>query len=395
MRSPFFLLLAALGVAAFLAGCNDAAKQQAAPPPPPPAEVSVVTLKAQSVTLTTDLAGRTSPYEIAEVRPQVGGVLQDRLFEEGAEVAAGQPLYQIDPAPYKAALDNATASRDRAKATIESSRNLARRNQNLVNAGAVSKQEAEDAAATQHQAEADLAAAEAAVRTAQINLDYARILSPIAGRTGRSLVTKGALVTANQANALVVIQRLDPIYVDIVQPSAQLLRLRRAVDSGAIKSGGDGSAAADLLLEDGSDYGLQGKLQFSEVTVDEGTGSVTLRAVFPNPKRLLLPGMFVHARIREGVAENALLVPQRAVTYNPKGDATAMVVDGDGKAALRVVKIDRAVGNAWLVHPGPDSGLQAGDRVIVEGLQKAPPGAPVHATEFQAAPAAAPAPAQG
>ena len=385
-----FSLIAVLLVV--LAGCKESGAP--APMAPPPAEVSVVTLTAQPVSLTTDLPGRVSPYQIAEVRPQVNGIIQKRLFEEGAEVAIGQPLYQIDPAPYEAALASAKAALDKSNATITSARFLAERNKPLVKAGAVSQQEYDDAFAAQKQAEADIASSQAAVQTAQINLNYAKILSPIAGRTGRSSVTVGALVTANQTTALVIVQQLDPTYVDIVQPSAQLLRLRHALDAGTIKSDEKMQADAKLLLEDGTPYAAPGKLQFSEVTVDEGTGSVTLRALFPNPGRLLLPGMYVHARLQEGVAQNSLLVPQRGVTHNAKGDATVFVVGPDSKVALRVIKADRTVGDAWLVSNGvtDGQGLQAGDKVVVEGLQRIGPGATVHAVEFAATPApAAPA----
>ncbi|SDU00969.1 membrane fusion protein, multidrug efflux system [Verrucomicrobium sp. GAS474] len=398
---PLPLSLSSLGLglatALLLAGCGHDAPPQASSPPP--AEVSVVTLATVPVPLSSDLPGRTSPYRIAEVRPQVNGVIQKRLFEEGAEVTVGQPLYQIDPAPYEAALASAAAAQARAEATLTSARFLAQRNAPLVKAGAVSQQEYDDAVSAQKQAEADIASAKANVATAQINLGYTKITSPIAGRTGRSAVTEGALVTANQTTSLVIVQQLDPIYVDIVQPSAQLLRLRYALASGAIKSDDKDKMQAEtkLLLEDGSAYPLPGKLQFAEVTVDEGTGSLTLRALFPNPQRLLLPGMYVHARVQEGVAQNSLLVPQRAVTYNAKGQATTLVVGPDDKVALRILKPDRTVGDAWLVPNGVDpqtgQGLQARERVIVEGIQKVAPGAAVHATEFTPAPPAGSAPA--
>ncbi len=405
MRFPFSIALG-LVLSLGLAGCNEQGAAPQAAAAPPPTEVTVVTLVAQPVPLTGELPGRTAPYRIAEVRPQVGGVILKRLFEEGSEVTAGQSLYLIDPAPFQASLDSANATLstakatlDRNKATLASAVLLAERYRPLVGAGAVSKQAYDDAVASQKQAEADVASGKAAIETAQasiesakINLAYTNIVSPIAGRTGRSTVTEGALVTASQAASLVTVQQLDPIYVDIVQPSSQILRLRHAVENGTMKSGnatsGPAQAETHLLLEDGSAYAPAGKLQFSEVTVDESTGSVTLRAIFPNTQRLLLPGMYVHAQVQEGVAENALLVPQRAVTHNQKGEATVYVVGTDGKADLRVIQADRTVGAAWLVAndgDGATRGLRAGEKVVVEGLQKIGPGAPVHAVEYSTA----------
>jgi membrane fusion protein (multidrug efflux system) len=350
----------------------------------------VVTIKPQDVTLTTDLPGRTSPYRIAEVRPQVSGVLLKRLFTEGAEVREGQQLYQIDSGPYQAALDSAQAQLAKANAEFASAKALKDRYDQLANTNAVSKQDYDNAVAADMQAQADIATANAAIETAQINLTYTKVLSPITGRSGRS-VTEGALVTANQTQVLVTVQQLNPIYVDIPQSTALLLRLQRELASGQIKSSGTEEAPVSLTLEDGSQYAEIGHLEFAETTVDQTTGSVILRAVFPNPQNLLLPGMFVTARLQEGVSQNALLVPQQGVTHDPKGNATALVVDADSKVEMRSIKADRAIGDKWLVTDG----LQAGDRVIVEGVQKAMPGATVHPTEVAPTETATTTPAAG
>ncbi|MDB5374503.1 MAG: acrA2 [Belnapia sp.] len=364
-----------VGVALLLlAACEE---KQAQAPAPPPAAVTVLPLRPEQVTITTELPGRTSPFRTAEVRPQVGGVIRERLFAEGAATEAGKPLYQIDPAPYQASLQSAEAGLARAEAATTSARITVNRYQPLVRARAVSQQDLDNALATLRQAEADVASARASVTTAKLNLGYTRVDAPISGRTGRSSVTPGALVTADQTGSLVTITQLDPIYVDLTQPTSTLLRLKRELAAGRLKRVADDQAEVHLTLEDGSDYARAGRLQFSEVIVDPGTGSVTLRAVFPNPDGLLMPGMFVRARIEEGVAEGALMVPQQAVSRNPKGEATAMVVDAEGKVQPRVIRADRAIGNRWLVTDG----LQANDRVIVEGLQRARPGAQVTATE--------------
>ena len=358
-----------------LAGCGqESAPSPGAPggPSRPPAQVEVVTLKPQPVTLTTELPGRTSPFRIAEVRPQVNGVLQKRLFTEGADVQEGQQLYQIDPALYQAALDSAEAQLAHANAELASAKSLADRDKALQVTHAVSQQDYDNAAASELQAEADVASANAAIETAQVNLTYTKVLSPITGRTGIS-VTVGALVTANQTTSLVTVQQLDPIYVDIPQAMAQLLRLRRELADGQIKSSGQEQAAVTLTLEDGSAYDQTGQLQFAETTVDQTTGSVILRAIFPNPQKLLLPGMFVTARLQEGVSEAGLLIPQQGVTHDAKGEPTVLVVNADNKVELRVIKTERAVGDKWLVSDG----VQAGDRVIVDGVQKAQPGATV------------------
>jgi membrane fusion protein (multidrug efflux system) len=346
-----------------LAACSSG--KTAAPPNPPP-EVGVVTLHPQPVTITTDLPGRTVAYRVAEVRPQVSGVILKRLFIEGGEVKAGQQLYQIDPAPFQANLESAQASLARAQATLTSARLLVQRYKPLTEAHAVSQRDYDNAVAAQDQAAADVASAKAAVDTAHINLAYTRVLSPISGRTGRSSVTEGALVDANQRTALMVVQQLDPIYVDVTQPSTILLRLQREFASGQLKKVGEAQAQAKLILEDDTPYEPTGKLQFAEVAVDSGTGSVTLRAVFPNPQHILLPGMFVHEQLEEGVNEQGLLVSQRAISHNSLGDATTMVVGADDTVSTRVIKTERAIGDQWLVS----GGVAAGDRVIVVGLQR-------------------------
>ena len=346
-----------------LAACSSG--KSAAPLNAPP-EVGVLTLHPQPVTITIDLPGRMVAYRIAEVRPQVSGVIVKRLFTEGSEVKAGQQLYQIDPAPFQANLESAQASLARARATLKSAALLTQRYKPLAEAHAVSQQDYDNAIAAESQAEADIALAKAAVDTAQINLAYTRMFSPISGRTGRSSVTEGALVDANQRTALVVVQQLDPIYVDVTQPSTMLLRLQREFASGQLKKVGESQARAQLMLEDNTRYEQSGTLQFAEVAVDSGTGSVTLRAVFPNPQHILLPGMFVHEQLEEGVNEHGLLVPQRAVTHNLRGDATTMVVGADDSVSSRVIKTERAIGDQWLVSDG----VTAGDRVIVAGLQR-------------------------
>jgi membrane fusion protein, multidrug efflux system len=346
-----------------LAACSSA--KTAAPVNPPP-EVGVMTLHPQPVTITTDLPGRLTAYRVAEVRPQVSGVIVKRLFTEGSEVKAGQQLYQIDPAPFQANLESAQASLARARATQKSAALLTQRYKPLAEAHAVSQQNYDNAIAAESQAEADIASAKAAVDTARINLAYTRMFSPISGRTGRSSVTEGALVDANQSKALVVVQQLDPIYVDVTQPSTTLLRLQRELASGQMKKVGESQARAQLILEDSTRYEQTGKLQFAEVAVDSGTGSVTLRAVFPNPQHILLPGMFVHEQLEEGVNEQGLLVPQRAITHNSRGEATTMVVSANNTVSTRVIKTERAIGDQWLVSDG----VAAGDRVIVAGLQR-------------------------
>ena len=340
-------------------------------------EVGVVVVHPQRVALTTELAGRTSAYLIAEVRPQVGGIVEKRLFTEGADVKAGEVLYQIDSAAYQAAYNSAKAALSRTEANLIPARLKAERYEELVKINAVSQQDYDDATAALKQAEADVEAGKAALETARINLAYTRVTAPISGRIGRSSVTSGALVTASQPAALATIQQFSSMYVDVTQSSAELLRLKRNLASGLLKSN-EAQAQVKLLLEDGSVYPLPGILKFSEVTVDQSTGSITLRAVFPNPKQTLLPGMFVRAILEEGVSEQAILVPQRGVTRNPAGNPMVMVVGAEEKVEPRVVKVVRTVGDNWLVSEG----LKAGDRVILEGLQKARPGTPVKAVPF-------------
>jgi membrane fusion protein (multidrug efflux system) len=374
-----------LGLA--LSGCNEAQPQaQAQGGAPPPAAVDVVTLHARPVMLTTDLPGRTSAYRTAEVRPQVNGVLLRRLFNEGDMVQAGQQLYQIDPAPYEAALASAQATLAHAQASVRTAQAVVGRYETLMATHAVSRQDYDNAIGTLEQNKADVASAEAAVKTASINLTYTKVLSSIGGRTGRSAVTEGALVTASQTTSLVTVTQLDPIYVDVTQATTTILRLKREVASGQIRSAGEGRIPVKLLLEDGSIYDQEGALQFSEVTVDPGTGAVTLRALFPNRDGLLLPGMFVREQLQEGVVQSGILAPQQGVTHNPKGEPTALVVDGDGKAQLRILKTGPAIGNDWLVTDG----LKDGDRLIVSGVQKARPGMPVTVNEIAAGAAGAP-----
>lgn len=376
------LILTGLLLAAVVAGCG---KKAAPPPQAGPPEVGIIVVKQEKVSLTTELPGRTAPQFVAEVRPQVGGIIQKRLFTEGADVKAGQVLYQIDPASYQAAYASAKASQSRVEATLVSLRLTEGRYRDLVKIKAVSQQDYDNASAALQQAEAELAIAKAAVETARINLAYTKISAPISGRIGRSTVTDGALVTANQTTALATIQQLDSMYVDVTQSTADLLRLKQTLANGVLKK--SSSAQVKLLLEDGSPYPLPGTLKFSEVTVDQSTGSVTLRAVFPNPKQSLLPGMFVRAVLEEGINDNAILVPQRGVTRTPKGDAMVMTVSAEEKAEPRPIKVVRTVGDSWLVSEG----LKTGDRVILEGLQKARPGTPVRAVPFGSTAAAPPA----
>ncbi len=379
---PFFVA-GTLVAGLLLAGCGKQQRQAKTSPPPSP-EVGVVVVQPRQVTLATELPGRTSPYLIAEVRPQVSGIIQKRLFTEGSDVKAGQVLYQIDPATYQAAFASAKAAEAKADATLTAVRLKAERYRDLVKIKAVSQQDNDDAQAALKQAEADVAATRAAVETARINLAYTRVTAPISGRIGRSAVTDGALVTANQPAALATIQQLSPIYVDVTQSSADLLKLKQSLASGLLKHDGASQARVKLLLEDGSAYPLPGTLKFSEVTVDQSTGSITLRALFPNPKQTLLPGMFVRAVVEEGVNENALLVPQRGVTRDQNGDAMVMMVGAGEKVEPRVIKVARTVGDNWLVTDG----LKAGDRVILEGIQRARPGTQVKAVPFGSKPAA-------
>src|SRR5689334_15100021 len=357
-----------LAGALFLAACG---KEQGGPPPPP--EVGVITLQPRSIAITDQLPGRTTAFRVAEVRPQVTGIVQKRLFSEGTEVKAGAQLFQIDSGSYRAALSSAEAALKRAEAQAVTARLLEERYAPLIAANAVSKQENDEAIAARARAEADVAAARAAVESARINVVYTQVLSPINGRIGRTLVTEGALVTSGQQSPLATVQQLDPIYVDITQSSTEMLRLQKQFAIGDLVKAGDDLAEVGLTLEDGSVYAERGRLKVSEASVDPGTGSVVLRAVFPNPRRELLPGMFVRATLTRGTRAQALLVPQRGVTRNQKGEATVLVVDAENKVAEKVVTADRAIGNDWLIT----TGLAAGDRVIVDGVQKAKPGSPV------------------
>ncbi|HNE00461.1 MAG TPA: efflux RND transporter periplasmic adaptor subunit [Plasticicumulans sp.] len=358
-------------VAVTLSGCDE---PQAAvkPAAPAPVEVGVVEIRPEPLTLTTELPGRTRAHLVAEVRPQVGGIIEQRLFREGAEVGAGDLLYRIDPASFQAAYDSAKAALAKAQADIRSVQLKAERYKDLVRIKAVSDQDYDDARAALAQAQAEVEAQKAALETARINLDYTQVRAPIAGRIGRSSVTPGALVTADQTTALATIQQLDPVYVDVQRSSTEWLELQQALKSGRLSHpGADGSVAVRLKLEDGSDYPQTGRLLFSEVTVDAGTGAITLRAEFPNPDQRLLPGMYVRAVLEEGIAQQALLVPQRAVSRDARGKASALVVNADGKAERRDLVTERAVGDRWLVT----TGIAAGERVIVDNLQKVKAGA--------------------
>lgn len=358
-------------LAPLAAGCGK--KEQVADKGP--VEVAVVTMMPQSVSIKSELPGRTAAYRIAEVRPQVSGIVQKRLFIEGSEVKAGQQLLQIDAATYQAAVSSAQAAVARAEAQLTAARLLAERYATLISANTISKQDNDNAVAARAQAEAEVAAAKAQVESARINLTYTHVLAPISGRIGRALVTEGALVTSGQQAALATIQQLDPIYVDVSQSSTELLRLQRELASGRLQQDGKSGAEVTLILEDGSAYSEKGRLQFSEVSVDPGTGAVLLRAVFPNPRRELLPGMFVRARLAQAMDARALLVPQRGVSRNRRGEATVMIVGPDNKVIERVVKTDRVIDNQWLI----EDGLKAGDRVIVDGVQKVHDGVEVRA----------------
>ncbi|MDA8134380.1 MAG: efflux RND transporter periplasmic adaptor subunit [Desulfobacteraceae bacterium] len=362
--------------------CDKSKENPSHQGPPQAVEVSVITLEPEQTAVTTELSGRVSAYLVAEVRPQVGGIIQRVTFTEGSEVHEGDILYQIDPALYQAAYDVAAAALTKAEALLLPARAKAERYRQLIGSNAISQQDFDDADAAGKKAEADVISAKAEVDRARINLAYTRVKAPISGRIGKSSVTTGALVTAFQPVALSVIQKLDPVYVDVTQSSTSLLRLKQSMDNGSLKKGTTHEAGISLTLEDGTPYAEKGVLKFSDVTVDEGTGSVILRSVFPNPNLTLLPGMFVRARVEEGINENAILVPQRCVTRNAKGIPTAMVVNPEGVVEVRDLSIDRAVGNRWLIMEG----LASGDRVIVEGLQKIRPGSTVKTVPFEAKP---------
>jgi membrane fusion protein (multidrug efflux system) len=367
-----------------LMGC---AKQATPPPPSGPVEVGVIQLTPSSVTLTKELPGRTSAYRIAEVRARVSGIVLKRLFTEGAEVKEGEVLYQIDPAPYQAALDSAKGTLARAEANAASARLQSDRYKDLIAAKAVSQQDYDNAASTLKAGEADVAGAQAAVQVATINLGYTQVTAPIAGRIGSSQVTEGAYVQQGEATLLATIQQIDQLYVNLNQSTSEVLRLKKELQSGLLKSIGREQARVTLLLEDGTEYSEPGSLQFADVTVNAATGSIALRAIFPNPRGELLPGMFVRARLEEGVNPTALLVPQLAVSHNQKGEGIAMVVGADSKVEPRVLVTDRTLGDQWIVT----SGLKPGDQVIVNNLQRIRPGAQVKAVPVTSAQSAVPA----
>ena len=361
-RGRLMYWLVVLTIPALVVSCSRAK----APTPTPP-EVAVVTVATQSVVLTTELPGRTAPFLIAEIRPQVNGLIQKRLFTEGADVKAGDVLYQIDPAPFQADLDKASAN-------LSAAQSRAKRAEELLAAKTISQQEFDDADAAFRQAQAELA-------LAQINLGYTKITAPISGRIGKSSVTDGAIVTAYQPVPIATIQQLDPIYVDVPQSTADLLRLQRRLSDGRLIRDGNDQNIVQLILEDGTKYPLAGTLQFRDVSVDPSTATVTLRMVFPNTNGVLLPGMFVRASVKEGVNSEAILIPQQAVIRDPKGNPLAMVVNASGVVEPRMLTMDRAIADKWLVS----SGLKIGDRVIVEGLLKIRPGVTVKPVPFEGA----------
>ena len=382
------VLLALLG-GLLPAGCDRG--QQSQPPPSVP-EVATVTVQTQRVVLTTELPGRTSAFRIAEIRPQVNGLIQKRLFTEGSDVKEGQVLYQIDPDLFQAALDNAKAALGRAEASLTAIRLRAERYREALADKAVSQQNYDDAAAALKQAEADIQYWKATVKTANISLRYTRVTAPISGRIGKSSVTGGAIVTAYQPMALATIQQLDPMYVDVPQSTTELLSLKSHLKDGTLNQNGTDQNKVKLILEDGTAYPLEGTLQFSDVTVDPTTGSVILRVVFPNPKGVLLPGMFVRTVIKEGFNKQAILIPQQGVSRDHKGNPIALIVDAKSKVGLRMLTLDRAIGDKWLIS----SGLAPDDRVIVEGMQMLRPGTVVKAVPFdetQAGQGPAPGPA--
>jgi len=379
MKRNYRILLITVAIIVFgcfmLGGCG---KKKAGPPPMIP-EVAVVTVQQKQVVITTELAGRTSADLVAEVRPQVSGIIQKHLFTEGADVKAGQALFQIDPALYKVALDNATAALARSEAQLSATQLRASRFKDLLAQKAVSQQDYDDAAAALKQVQADIQYGKASVENARINLQYTTITAPISGRIGRSSVTEGTLVTAHQPLALATIQKMDPMYVDVTQSTADIFRLRQQLEKGQIDQNGKNRQTVCLLLDDGTEYPLKGNLQFRDVTVDPTTGSVILRITFPNPKAVLLPGMFVRALVQEGVNKKAILVPQQAVSRDPKGTPTVLIVDAKNIVQQRQLTVDRTIGNDWLVS----SGLIPGDRVIVEGIVRAKPGIPVKVVPFE------------
>ncbi|MGR7520721.1 efflux RND transporter periplasmic adaptor subunit [Klebsiella aerogenes] len=370
-------LLSSLIISAvLLTGCDNSGNQQAQPQAP---QVSVHVVHSEPLSVTTELPGRTSAFRVAEVRPQVSGIILKRNFVEGSDIKAGESLYQIDPATYQAAWNSAKGDEAKAEAAAAITHLTVKRYVPLLGTQYISQQEYDQAVATARQADADVVAAKAAVENARINLAYTKVTSPIDGRIGKSSVTEGALVTNGQADAMATVQQLDPIYVDVTESSNDFMRLKQES-----LQRGDDSKSVQLIMENGQPYSLKGSLQFSDVTVDESTGSITLRAVFPNPQHTLLPGMFVRARIDEGVNPQAILVPQQGVTRTPRGDATVLIVNAQNQVENREVTAAQAIGDKWLIT----SGLQNGDKVIVSGLQKVRPGVTVKATEDTAASAA-------
>lgn len=387
MRNNKIRLILILGIAAaavFSSGCG---RRRGAMPPMPMSEVSTITVKAERIVLTTELPGRTTAYLVAEVRPQVGGIIQKRLFEEGNDVKEGDILYQIDPSLYQAIYDRAKAELGKAEAKITPLKNKYDRHKVLIETKAISQQDFDNTVAEFKTAEADIQSCKAAVDTARINLEYTKVVAPISGRIGKSHVTVGALVTANHLLPLSVIQKIDPIFVDVTQSSANFLSLKRSVTEGLVKNNNVKGAKVKLSYEDGSPYPLNGVMQFSDVSVDQSTGSYILRIVFPNPESLLLPGMYVRALVEEGIIEDAILVPHQAVTRNMRGEPSVFIADASDKVEIRRLSVDRSIGDKWLIKEG----LKSGDRVIMEGVQKIRPGMQVKAVPFgaQTAPSAA------
>lgn len=366
-----------------MAACG---KKESAPPAPPPPTVSVITVAPSSVAVTNELPGRIEAYRIAQVRARTAGIVLKRVFEEGSDVKAGQVLFRIDPAQFQASFESAQAAVNKAEANLAQAELKVKRYKPLLSAQAVSQQEYDDAVTAQKQAAADLANARAARTNAGLTLGYATVTSPISGRVGRALVTEGALVGQGEATPMATVQQLDPIYVTITQSSTELLALKRALASGQLKSAGKDQARVTLVTEDGQEYPTAGKLLFSDVAVDESTGSVSMRAEFPNPKRTLLPGMYVRARLEQGVNEAAITVPQQAIVRGAEG-SSVMVVGADNKVVAQPVQAEASQGNNWIVS----SGLKGGERIIVEGFQKAKPGTPVTPVAWKAAAPATPA----
>jgi membrane fusion protein (multidrug efflux system) len=369
------LIVVTLSTVLWLTGCD---RRPQSPPPPPAPTVATLTLQPRKVTLTTELPGRTSAFRVAELRPQVSGLILKRLFTEGSDVKIGQILYQIDPAPFQAALDNSRAALGKAEANLFAIKLRATRFEDLRADKAVSQQECDDAVAALKQAQAEIEYWKAMVVTARINLGYCRVIAPISGRIGRSNVTEGAIVTAYQPAALATIQQLDPIYVDVPKSTTELLRLNRRRENKRLNHDETNQAKVKLILEDGSEYSIKGTLQFSDVTVDPTTGSVIQRIIFPNPEAVLLPGMYARVIIEERVIKQAILVPQQAVLRNRKGSPFSLTINIGNKVEQRMLTLDRAIGDKWLVS----AGLETGDRVIVEGTQMARPGAIVKVVPF-------------